>query len=71
MTLPEGWTSEVRGDRIIIERPSIAFVTVDIERRGFAGGIRHRAPSLATTEYTGRGWRDRLIADAVKWLGAL
>ncbi|MGF6836993.1 hypothetical protein QF001_000860 [Paraburkholderia youngii] len=64
--LPEGWTrEEIRSYGTVIEWPGHGFATVDERVRGFALGmqvVRMRG------DYAGRGWKDRLYADAVKAL---
>lgn len=65
--LPKGWTYEPRGEIAIIGAPWGGNVTVDFKRRIYCGGIGSGRP-LGTTQYTGRGWRDRLCLSALKWL---
>lgn len=61
--LPVGWRHETSHGATVIVGPS-GGVTVDFERRGYALGwvlVRPETPML----YTGRGWRKRLVQDAV------
>jgi len=74
LTLPEGWTWEYlyhRTDLLLLKRatPMAGYVTVDFKSRGFRGGIQSHGPFVHTgKQYTGRKWRDRLVADAVEYL---
>ncbi len=71
-TLPDGWTYEdIGSERILIENPQRGMVTVDFDRRLFRSGYSTRGPGQTTTKYTGRGWRERLLADAIVWLQAV
>lgn len=50
----------------------VGWVTVDFERRNFALGIgRLPAGRPQPTGYIGRGWKDRLVADAIAHLTAV
>lgn len=72
--LPDGfWYAQTTPspDCVIIEyrdpiSRSLNKATVDFKRRVFRSGWVGRCCS--TTKYTGRGWRDRIVADAVAWL---
>lgn len=71
--LPEGWEAkEVRFnglEYIEVGHLSRGFVTIDVERRALRPGLSTTGPTISTgTVYLGRGWRDRLWADAVKQL---
>jgi len=70
--IPEGWTSEQLGtDTLVISTspPMSGSVTVDFARRGFRSGCYTTTGRFVTdTLYQGRGWRQRLVADAVKYL---
>jgi hypothetical protein len=69
--IPHGWRvswAYSSSKRLIIEH-AFGAVTVDIDRRGFALGIVAMVPRYST-RYAGRGWRDRLVDDAVKALQA-
>lgn len=72
--MPEGWTARRMGRNegyaeitAPIEHTSY-YVTVDFAARAFRGGLSTHGPSASTLVYTGRGWRQRLIQDAVVWL---
>lgn len=67
--LPEGWTVEDYCGSVVVTRPSMGSASLNFERReayGWYVSRHHR--TLTSTKYTGRGWAERLIADAVKWL---
>jgi hypothetical protein len=64
--LPEGWTrEEIRGYGIVLEWPGHGAVTVCEKVRSFELGM---VPPRRTKGYSGRGWKDRLYADAIKAL---
>lgn len=74
--LPEGWTSEWRGDDrwalYAIALPGeLGYVTVDFTNRRFAAGIRGpitpSSQSLTQRKYSHRGWHQKLVNDAVAW----
>lgn len=73
-TLPDGWTSEDLGSPFLLIRTREdqhgCFVTVDFADRGWRGGLTKTGPLVPRDHrrYIGRGWRDRLIADAVAHL---
>lgn len=71
MNLPEGWTEELGAKRAILEWGGHGAVTISLERRGFVLGIGGYIPwpdPGSPYAYTGRGWKDRLYADAIKAL---
>lgn len=66
--LPDGWTvEESRSYGVVIEAPGIdgGSVTVDENARNFLLGV-----GVVRTKgnYSGRGWQDRLYADAIEAL---
>lgn len=71
--LPGGWTTEDLGNsQLLISAPQgriTCSVTIDLRARGWRGGIT-RTGLLESRDrrYSGRGWRQRLIDDAVKYL---
>jgi len=68
--IPSGWTYEpMVGMRnfAVIKGPD-GFVSLDFERRLFRGGWTTIGRPASTEKYTGRGWKSRLVTDAVKWL---
>lgn len=71
IVLPEGWTmGESRTYGTVITKPGRegGYVTVDEGKRNFELGtvvVRRRG------DYAGRGWRERLYADAVAALQAI
>ena len=74
MALPDGWTREKSlygNDTEAIFRPQQiggGIVSIDYERRNFAGGYGSTHRPASTKKYFGRGWREALEADAVAWL---
>lgn len=68
--VPDGWSVESRRPNELTILAPHGGVTLDIGGRfyqlGF--GIRPPRPYSMAQKYTGRGWRDRLVADAVKAL---
>jgi len=78
VTLPDDWTMEQKGNLLFLDRPpEVCSVTIDLKQRKFSAGRIGPGPwpsspwpSISNVTYVGRGWRARLIADAVKWLGA-
>ena len=43
-------------------------VSIDFEQRDFEGGCCSVHRGKRSYDYYGRGWRDRLVADAIAWL---
>lgn len=69
LKLPDGWTSEhYVGCGTSITWPAHGGVTIDWERRGFRSGYSVTGALTSTAKYTGRGWKQRLVDDAVAWL---
>lgn len=76
--IPEGWQfkqlkPEKLGCYLLTTpstRPPVLMATVDFRRRVFRGGltVTGRAAVEITAFYTGRGWRQRLVDDAMAWL---
>jgi hypothetical protein len=69
----EGWKHEWLGDPhcVCIMRPREiggGFVTVDFERRIFSTGYGKPRQGAMATEYTGKGWKDRIVRDAIDHL---
>jgi hypothetical protein len=69
----EGWKHEWLADQhcVCIMRPreiGSGFVTVDFERRIFSTGYGKPRQSATATEYTGKGWRERIVRDAIERL---
>lgn len=69
--LPEGWTVEYydpsRPSAVVILTGArrLGYVTIDFERRGFRIGASISGPPAKRGMYTGHGWRERLVDDAV------
>lgn len=83
LRIPEGWTLEpMTGmrDLFIVIAPKIGAATIDFQRRGFRLGMFVLSGSFVGAKYTrrgyeqkkyeGRGWRQKLVDDAVASLGA-
>ena len=76
--LPEGWSyaqTTPSPDCVVIEardpkcRCLIGTATVDFKRRVFRRGwSAYPSRYDSILKYTGRGWREQIIADAVAWL---
>jgi hypothetical protein len=69
----EGWKHEWLADRhcVCIMRPSEiggGFVTIDFERRIYSTGYGKPRQSATPTEYIGKGWKDRIVRDAIDHL---
>lgn len=81
--IPEGWTfrsMDGRRDTEILSAPDVGSVTIDFQLRGFRAGITAigrfvgEKPSKSgprRKQYSGRGWKQALVADAVTWLRGL
>lgn len=73
-TLPEGWTSETIDEHHTVLRSPFGMVTVCWGKgswyatRGYRSGWSTIGRLTSTAGYEGRGWKERLVADAVKWL---
>lgn len=64
--LPKDWTrEEIRGYGTVLEWAGHGAVTINEDVRGFALGM---CPVRTKGEYAGRGWKDRLYADAISAL---
>lgn len=69
----EGWKHEWLADRhcVCFIRPREnggGFVTVDFERRIFGSGYGKPRRAESTSEYIGKGWKDRIVRDAIDHL---
>ena len=69
----EGWTHEWLQDAecLCFMRPREVgggFVTVDFERRIFSCGYGKPRDAASDTKYEGRGWKNRIIQDAIAHL---
>lgn len=68
---PQGWGEErIPGTECtVFAAPHLAgSVTVDFDARSFRAGYSTTGKIVSHKPYAGRGWRDRLCADAVQWL---
>lgn len=43
-------------------------VSIDTEYRKIRGGMTTIGRSINETKYTGRGWKQQIVADAIAWL---
>lgn len=73
--IPIGWTVDhytpgKPGDHLVVRAGHLGYVTLDFKRRGFRLGVSISGPTVGDATYTGAGWRDRLVADAVTALAA-
>lgn len=73
VNLPPGWTmEEVPPFGTVLRHPDPqgGFVTVDMKRRGYTGGMVQVSPynQCNSNEYKGRNWQQRIIDDAISWL---
>ena len=69
----EGWKHERLADRhcVCIMRPREiggGFVTIDFERRIFSTGYGKPRQGATATEYKGKGWKERIVRDAIDHL---
>ena len=74
---PTGWTAELYDSlddacqHVVLAWPGNGYVTIDFEKRGYRSGISISGPyTCIPGRCTGRGWRGRLVTDAVAWLQA-
>lgn len=72
----EGWKHEfIHNDQcVVIERPREiggGFVTVDLERRIFACGYGWVSQHAGAQAYSGAGWKNRIIRDAIDHLESM
>lgn len=72
VSLPEGWTSEsVYDDRYLLlcsAPPKGYMATIDWGDRCIRLGFVTCGPVISEKKYTGRGWKDVLVGDAVECL---
>jgi hypothetical protein len=72
--LPEGWTFELLPrdpDHVVIHTPPPGryMVTIDFRLRGFRMGWSTLGPLVSKRKkYSGRGWKQALVDDAVAYL---
>lgn len=74
-TVPNGWSIEQIGhgihSQLLVTSPKRYMATADLRNRGFRAGHALSGRFISTTIYAGRKWQQRLVDDAVAWLGAL
>ena len=78
LRVPEGWLLEPlpRSDYVLISTPPPLrlMATIDFRLRGFRSGYSQSGPLVSETwnkrrkQYGGRGWKQKIVDDAVKWL---
>lgn len=64
--LPDGWERSEVWFGTVLHWCGNGFVTVSEKHRSFSLG--HGSVTTRLSGYTGRGWKDRLYADAIKAL---
>jgi len=74
MNLPDGWVAESPShmpDCVVLFSPGgVGCATIDYGQRIFGFGYgQPRAPKGCY--YSGRGWKDRIVADAIRELTAI
>lgn len=69
LTLPSGWEKDdlLFHGCTVLKRPQSGYVTIDWGIRKFCLGIS-RPRGFRGDEYSGRGWKERLLADAIRAL---
>jgi len=71
-SIPEGWTLDhvtvTRGEEAILTAPGVGYVTIVWHRRGFRPGISTIGKLIGKGPFRGRGWKQRLVNEAVAWL---
>lgn len=67
--VPEAWRAEElrEGDYLLISGLD-GMVTVDFRHRSYRGGYSTTGPVIAGGTLTGRGWKQKLVDQAVQWL---
>ncbi len=72
--VPEGWTFDLYPHwvSIVIARDTSiggGFVTINFDKRIFASGMTFDCSRPESTKtYSGRGWTESIVHDAVEWL---
>ena len=61
--VPEGWQRDELWFGVVLTWPGHGFVTISEKKRGYELG--HGSIVYAMPGYTGRGWKERLYADAI------
>lgn len=72
--LPPGWTSEVLAGgqtRITTPAPMMYNATLDWKARSVRLGIGTYGKPINKKEYKGKGWQQRMVADAIAHLKKL
>lgn len=68
-TLPDGMSCEEFGDGCqTISKPGVGGVTIDWRGRGWRRGWSTTGRLDSKVTFSGRGWQQRLLADAVREL---
>lgn len=82
LSLPIGWSAEPISCKaaspntlfaLIRPTPGGGIVTIDFERRIFAGGFGAPNRNLVASkkQYKGAGWKESIVQDAIKWLDSV
>lgn len=68
--LPPGWTFSIPFDGVFAVTRGEGYVSISFDRRSFAPG-RANVYTSELQKYVGRGWRQRLVDDAIAYLEGL
>lgn len=72
VSLPKGWKQKEMVDgTLVVSHPDGGGVTINYTRRGFALGYGTWVKPNHDSGYTGRGWRERLLNDAITALNEI
>lgn len=74
LKVPPGWTLETLdsgGSLLFSPEPERYMATIDWAGRGIRTGLSRHGKFISRAEYGGRGWRQRLLDDAVRHLSSI
>ena len=74
MNLPDGWVAEYPEHMpscMVLCSPEGGFATIDFSRRIYSYGYGFPRREWKGPHYSGRGWKDRIVVDAVRGLSAI
>jgi hypothetical protein len=72
--IPEGWTMEPSqfAGNFYINRPDAGTATVDFEKRVYRWGANTVGAGRGSADVPmGRGWKQKLVDEAVAWLASV